>query len=198
MAEMIHGTYHLAANPSQYQPQELPHFEFIVSFGDNDLIREGTPDDFVGNEENRIKSGIAQETLRIAVNKSSIPHFQQGVIEIKRGNSTMKFAGLPTFPAGSIELEDYIGADDKSILMAWQRLSYDAENERIGDAAEYKKECTLIEYTPGWKMVRYWTLYGCWISNITEPGFDRNSDSKNNVTVEIQYDYAIMHMPDEE
>ena len=195
---MEHGTYHLASNKSLYQPQKTNNFEFIVTFGDDDLIREGTPEGFETNAENIIKSDIAQETLRLSVNKTSIPHFTQSVIEVKRGNSTMKFAGTPTFSEGSLEIEDYVNADSKSILMAWQRLSYDVETEKVGDASQYKKDCTLIEYTPNYRQVRYWVLKGCWISGLSEPGFDSYADTKNNISVTIQYDYAIMHMPDEE
>ena len=77
--------------------------------------------------------------------KEQIPMFTQDVITIKRGNSVMKGAGVPTFGDGSLVVNDFIGADTKSVLMAWQRLSYDVKTERVGNMADYKKICYLFE-----------------------------------------------------
>ena len=64
--------------------------------------------------------------------------------------------------------------------------------------ADYKKDCTLIEYTPDYKQVRYWELKGCWISELSEEPFDMNNGDKREISATIQYDRAIPHMPDEE
>lgn len=191
MADNKIGAYHLANNPDNYEIQRSNNFEFIVS-GIDKLLRSGTNAD----DEEYVEGG--QEVLRLSVNKASIPNFTQEVITIKRGNSVMKAAGVPTFGEGSLEVNDYIGVDTKSVLMAWQRLSYDVVTETIGRMSEYKKDCTLIEYTPDYRQVRYWDLKGCWVSGISEGEFNMEDGGKKTITATIQFDKAYMHLPDEE
>lgn len=191
MANQI-GTYHLADNPRYFEVQRQNNFEFVVT-DINGILRAGAQ----GNESNA-KINNAQEMLRLSVSKSSIPHFQQEVVQIKRGNSTLKYAGTPSFPEGSVEFHDFIGADTKSILMAWQNLSYNVMTEKVAsiDTTNYKKDCYLIEYTPDYRKVRTWRLYGCWISNITESEYTNESGEKHMVGCTIQYDRAMIDLSD--
>lgn len=149
------GAYHLADNPRLYEPQRSNNFEFIV-MGIDSLLRASVD---AGDTDAYIANG--QETLIFSVVSASIPHFTQGKIEVKRGNSIAKFAGTAEYPSGSLKVNDFIGADSKSVLMAWQRLSYDVTTESVGRAADYKKDCTLVEYSPDYKQVRYFELKGC-------------------------------------
>lgn len=191
MAENI-GTYHLANNPDLYEVQRSNNFEFIVT-NIGDMLRAGAVE---GDGRSLIQNG--QETLRLSVVKAPIPNFKQETLEIKRGNTVMKMAGVPTFDSGNLVVRDFIGADTKSVLMAWQKLSYDVKTEKVGRMSAYKKECTLVEYTPDWQMVRYWILKGCWVSGITEEDFDMESGETKTITATIEYDRAEMHLPDEE
>ena len=106
--------------------------------------------------------------------------------------STLKYAGVPSFPEGSIDFNDYIGADIKSILKAWQNLSYNVRTEKVGslDVTNYKKDCYLIEYTPDYRKVRTWRLYGCWISSLSEGEYTSDSGDKHQISCTIQYDRA--------
>ena len=186
------GAYHLADNPNLYEIQRDNNFEFIVT-GVENLLRveadESDADPYITN---------AQDILKFSVNKASIPMFQQDVITINRGNSVMKAAGKPTFPDGSIEVHDFIGADTKSVLMSWQNLSYNVQTERVGNMADYKKTCYLQEYTPDYKLVRTWKMYGCWISQLSEAEFTHENSGKKVITATIQYDKAVMELPDQE
>ena len=186
------GAYHLADNPNLYEVQRDNNFEFIVT-GVENLLR-------VGADESDSNPYItnAQDILKFSVNKASIPMFQQDVITINRGNSVMKAAGRPQFPDGSIEVHDFIGADTKSVLMSWQNLSYNVETEKVGSMADYKKTCYLQEYTPDYKLVRTWKMYGCWISQLSETEFSHESNGKKVITATIQYDKAVMELPDQE
>lgn len=198
MAEQV-GTYHLAANMNLYEVQRQNNFEFVISFADNtheqDLLRAGILAD-EATAADYISLDRAQEVVRLSVVAASIPHFTQNVIEIKRGNSVMKVAGTPTFSSGSIEVNDYIGADTKSVLMAWQALSYNVRTEKVGKANAYKRNCTLVELTPDNEVVRYWELMGCWISGLSESGKNVDNDGKQTITATIEYDKAIPHLPD--
>lgn len=196
------GSYHLADNPDLYEFARSNNFEFVVTglnkdfFGNTyDLVRAG----YQGTESNaKIDAATAEETLRISVEESSVPHFEQAILEVRRGNSVMKAAGVPTFAAGSIILNDYVGADTKSMLMAWQNLSYDVATEKVGRMSKYKKLCYLMEYTPDFELIRTWELKGCWISSLTTGNFNQGQGDKRNITATIQYDSAKMLVPEEE
>ena len=182
------GTYHLAASPNEYSPARQNTYEFVVTGLDN-LVKEGT-DEIITN---------AADVLRFSVTKCDIPHYSQNVITIKRGNTSMKFAGAITFDSGTLVINDYIGADGKSVLASWQALSGNVRTETVGNAADYKKDCWLLEYTPDFKtLVRQFEMKGCWISKLTEEAFDAENDGKKTVTATVEYDKAFMSPPDED
>ena len=178
-----HGTYHLADNPNLYEVQRTNNFEFVV-MDINNILRAGMRN----SSANRIAN--AQEILRMSVSEAAIPHFSQQPIPVKRGNSTLKYAGVPEFNSGSITVIDYIGADTKAILMAWQNLSYNVQTEKVGLISDYKKDAYLIEYSPDMQIVRQWKLHGCWISEISEPNYSSEGNDKHTISVTIQYDRA--------
>lgn len=185
------GSYHLADNPSQYQPATSNTFRFIV-YGINNMRRAGTRDEYVKN---------GQEIVDFSANSVFIPNFTQQVITINRGNSQVKFAGTPQWSNGSLRVYDYIDADGKSVLQAWQAQQYDVLRDVVYRVATtgYKKKAHLIEYTSDNRMVRYWELQGCWISGISEDAMDStNGSSARQITATIEFDRAIPHMPDEE
>ena len=87
MATTNFGTYHLADNPKSYQPIRTNNFRFLVSGLDN-LLRvagdENNLDDYINN---------GQEVIDFSVVSFTVPDFQQNVIDINRGNSTVHYAG---------------------------------------------------------------------------------------------------------
>lgn len=185
------GSYHLADNPELYEVQRDNNFEFIVTGIDN-ILRTGA-DEIDSNAY--IKN--ASQTLRYSVVQASIPMFTQEPITISRGNSVMKAAGKPQFTDGSLIVNDFIGADTKSALMAWQNLSYNVKTERVGNMADYKKTCYLCEYTPDYKLVRTWKMVGCWVSGLSEDAFNMEGSGKKTITATITFDKAFMELPDE-
>ena len=186
------GAYHLSDNPILYEPARSNTFEFIVPFStqlSKAFIRAG----YQGQESNAIlDKSISEEYLRLSVVSATVPTFKQEPIVIRRGNSVMKAAGLPTFNEGSLVINDFIGADGKSALMAWQNLSYDVRTEKVGRMKDYKKDCYLLEYTPDYQLVRQWLLKGCWISGITMSEFNQEQGEKRTISATIQYDCAYM------
>ena len=183
------GAYHLAnAANDMYEPMRTSPFRFIVTDLDG-LVRAGT-NDVIQN---------AQELLEFSVVSTSVPTFTQDVIEIRRGNSVMKAAGQPSFGAGNLVIKDYMGADGKSILLAWQNLSYDVKTQTVGLMSKYKKDCYLLEYSPDYsRIVRQWILHKCWVSGVSQDDFNVENNSERNVTATIQYDWAEQLLNDEE
>lgn len=186
------GTYHLSDNPQLFEIQRNNNYVFSVPLlggpSGDPLIRAGA----IGTESNaEIKN--ASELLRLSVSSAAIPHFSQEAIEIKRGNSTLRYAGVPNFEAGSFQFHDFIGAQTKDILMAWQNLSYDVNTEKVASLqrTNYKRLAYLIEYPPDYyEPVRTWKLYGCWISAISEDSYTNDNGDKHMITATIQYDRA--------
>lgn len=178
------GTYHLADNPQLYEIQRSNNFELIVT-GLENLRRPGT----VGDESTAVIKN-AQEVIRLSVASSFVPSFSQQSIEIRRGNSSFKYAGVPTFSGGQVVVNDYIGADTLGCLNAWQALSYNVYTEKVGLASDYKKECTLIEYSPDYQVVRKFNLHGCWISSLTQSDFNSDGNDKHQITMTIEIDRA--------
>lgn len=181
------GTYHLASRPDLYEIQRNNNYEFVVTNID-DIIRAGA----IGTET-AAKFAQAQNMLRLSVSQAFIPHFSQETVEIKRGNSTLKYAGVPSFNTGSLQFHDFIGADTKDILMAWQNLSYNVYTEKVGSLARtnYKRNCYLIEYPCDYaEPVRTWVLHGCWIKDIQEDPYTNDNGDKHMITCTIEYDRA--------
>lgn len=187
------GTYHISSNLENFEVARSNFFTFVVENID-DLVRS----DFAlvdPDESDIIRNG--QEVIKLSVAKSSVPHFTIDPIEIRRGNSVVKYAGNPSFDAGSLECQDFVGIGTKDVLMAWQALAYDVVNDRGGRAARYKKNCTLVEQAQDGEEIRHWELIGCWISAISEDDFDVTADGERRISCTIQFDRAIMHRPDE-
>jgi hypothetical protein len=183
---------HISTNLANYEAARSGFFSLLVDDIDN-IIRAtysgeaagATDDDKIGNK--------AQETLKLNVLQAPVPHFSLQKLSYKRGNDTVNFAGVPEFSDGEITVDDVVGLDTKSILMAWQGLAYNVHSRKGGRMKDYKKNATLIEYTQDFEEVRSWTLYGCWISNITEDSFNKEQDGKRNIRATIVYDRAVMN-----
>lgn len=186
MYESQIGTYHLGENPQLYSPQRANNYEFIVTDID-DILRPGA----TGDELNATFRN-AQEVLRLSVSQAFVPHFTQSVVEVKRGNSTVKFAGVPTFGSGSLQFHDFIGANTKEVLMAWQHLNYNVYTEKVGslDVTPYKKEAALLELTPDNRKIRQWRIHGCWISALSEGAYSNYDGDKKIIDCTIEYDWA--------
>lgn len=183
---------HISTNLANYEAARTGFFSLIVDDIDNiiNAAYSGEASDATAND----KIARAQETLKLNVVKASVPHFTLDVKQYKRGNDTVKFAGVPEFNQGSITVDDVVGLDTKSILMAWQALAYNVYTRKGGRMKDYKKTCTLIEYTQDFEQVRSWTLYGCWVSSIDESDFDKENDDKRQISAKIEYDRAEMNL----
>lgn len=189
------GTYHLRDNPQLFEIQRNNNYIFTVPLLDTEtdpLIRAGA----IGTESNARLSN-ASELFRLSVNSTFVPHFSQETVEIKRGNSTLKYAGVPTFGSGSAVFHDFIGADVKSILMAWQNLSYNVTTEKVGSLqrTNYKRDAYVIEYPPDYaEPVRTWKIHGCWISELTEDNYSNDDGGKHLINATFQYDSAELDL----
>lgn len=187
------STYHLSTGTERaYQPAKKNFFEFVIE-DLGDLLKPGVEEN-LAEDTDYISNG--QEVIRITVHETSVPHFELATLSIRKGNSVVKYAGVPTFNAGTLVCTDLIGAQSKAVLEAWQNLAYNVVTDKGGraykaDGTGYKRNATLIEYTADHVRVRSWKLIGCWISNISEDNYNQETDDIQRVTCTVEYDRAI-------
>lgn len=159
------GAYHIAANPTIYEPVRTNNFRFLAKFDNIQLLKVG---ENAADRNSYIRDG--QEILDFSVVSFDVPHFSQNSVDVRRGNSIVHYAGLPQWNTGTLVINDLVGADGKSVLLAWQSLSYNVIDDTISTANNYKINATVMEYTADNKLVRYWDLLGCWVSGLQESG----------------------------
>lgn len=177
------GSYHFSANKKIYEIQRGNNFEFIIDPSLNNITA-------IGSDTKNFPN--AQEYIKLSVAAASVPHFSQSAIEVRRGNTAVKYAGVISYPSGSIQCYDFIGAETKDILMAWQAKSGNPLDQTVGLQEDYKVSATLVEYPPDYsEIVRTWKLDGCWISDISEEDFSVDADGSRRISVTIQYDRAV-------
>jgi len=188
------NTWHIGANLEQYEAARSSFFVFQVAPDQLTNLVHPEFDTASGEPGNADKyiSDQASEYLRLNVVKASVPNFEVEVKQYKRGNDVIKWASTPTFKEGSITIDDVVGLHVKDMLYSWLYLAYDPHTRKGGRMKDYKKTCTLLEYTQDYKLVRTWTLDGCFISSIEEAEFDRENDEKRQLNVKIAYDRATM------
>ena len=200
MADQSLNTAHISKALEDYEAARNSFFVFYVDPKEltNLYSPDFDPDSGVASEEDGtlFNGYMSSEALRLNVVKASVPNFTVTTHEYRRGNDVIKFAGVPEFKDGSITIDDVVGLDTKSILYAWQYLAYNPITRKGGRMKDYKKTCTLIEYTQDYEQIRYWTLYGCFVTGIDEGDFDRENDGKRQLTVAISYDRATMNLQD--
>lgn len=192
MSDKQLGTYHMIDNnPALYEVGRSNNFEFIIT-GVNSILKAGAivaPG--ATAQDSDLVATTGDDTVRLSVAKAFVPNFTQDEIMIQRGNTKMYAASVPTFDAGTLVVNDFIGLDTKSVILAWQRLSYDATTERVGRMADYKKTCFLIEYTPDFQIVRKWRLDGCWCKGVSEAEFSMDDNSKRMISATVRFDRAM-------
>ena len=183
---------HISANLANYEAARTGFFSLIVDDIDN-IIKASYSGANADDATNSDKIARAQEILKLNVVKSPVPHFELSKQTYRRGNDEVHFAGVPTFNSGNVVVDDVVGMDTKSILMAWQALAYNVHTRKGGRMKDYKKNATLVEYTQDFEQIRSWTLYGCWVQNISEDDFDKENDGKRKITANIVYDRAELN-----
>ena len=188
---------HISTNLANYEAARSGFFSLIVDDLDNIVRASYSGDPRAAAASDKIPR--AQEILKLNVIGFKPPHFKLAPHKFRRGNDVVTFAGVPDFDDSlSLKVDDIVGVDTKSILMAWQALAYNVYTRKGGRMKDYKKNCTLIEYTQDFEQVRSWTLYGCWISGIDDSDFDKENDGPRKLTATLVYDRAEMVMPEVE
>ena len=129
---------HISTNLANYEAARTGFFSLIVDDIDNIVKASYSGDPEAATDNDKIAR--AQETLKLNVVSAPVPHFSLEPLKYQRGNDTVKFAGVPTFKDGSIKVDDVVGMDTKSILMAWQGLAYNVHTRKGGRMLNIKNK----------------------------------------------------------
>ena len=190
------NTRHISSNLRNYEAARSGFFTLLVDDIDNLLSPSYTGEaDAAADSDYLVDS---QNRLRLNVTKAFVPQFQISTGSYRRGNDVVNFATTPSWTSDSIVVDDVVGLDTKSILMSWLYLAYNPHTRRGGRMADYKKTCTLCEYTQDYELIRTWTLEGCFVTQLQEGDFDKENDGKRQITATIVFDRATVNLPDDE
>lgn len=191
---------HISTNLAQYEAARTGFFNFVLPPKIRNFVRytyTGRREDVFdesGNVliPNAVLGETAQEVLKLNVVAADFPDFSLDVLQYTRGNEYVKFAGRPTWDAGSIKVDDIVGLDTLSIMEAWKAAAYNVHTRKGGRMVNYKLDCQLVEYTQDYVPVRVWDVYGCWCSDVKREGMDKENDGKRQINSTIQFDRMVM------
>lgn len=160
------GPQHLAAD-LKWEPQRQTNFQLSI-YG---LPSQGT------------------EMIMLSLVNFSLPTVTNEVLNIKHGNTDVKFAGTTTWSgSGQLQVIDYITTDMSKIISDWRELVYRPSNDAIGWAAEYKKAGDVCLVGPDGTFERTWHYEGIWPSEVNY-GEITHESTNDPVRIEIQLQY---------
>jgi len=157
------GPMHLSNNRT-YEIQRTNHFEVQIS---------GLPID-----------------VTLTVESFPLPNISTPAIELAHGNSKVKVAGQAEFEDGELVVKDAIGADIEKIIHNWHKQVYDPTTDRLGWAADYKKNATVYQYGPDGTYIRSWKLIGVWPSAVNYGEMSYDGSDKKTISITLSYDKA--------
>ena len=186
------GAMHIATDYASYEAARSAFFVLTIPKGQFANLRKPTDKALDDASAKLLVEDKAAEVFRLNVTKTSVPQFSVGVEQYRRGNDVVKFATVPEWESGTLEVDDVVGVNTKDILISWLYLAYNPHTRMGGRMKDYKKKATLQEYTQDYELIREWEIEGIFISKVTDSEFDRENDAKRKISCEFQYDRAVL------
>lgn len=135
-------------------------------------------------------------SLDLIIVEAFLPKVSLNVIDLKRGNDTIKFAGSATWTGGTLTIDDVLSRNELDKLIEWFKLTYDPATGAIGYSSDYKKTGYVTEYFADGKEGRKWALNGLWISELDFGNLDASSDNLKQISATIQIDPSDQLLPE--
>ena len=134
--------------------------------------------------------GVGQggRTLALSLDSVGEPKVSVERGEVKFGNQTRKYAGLPTTTIDQIVFKDWVDKDVFNLLWQWWRKVYNARTGKIGSVEDYKVNAHLMKFGPDGDNVRVWELVGVWPSSVSGGTAEMGSSEQNKITVVLEVD----------
>ena len=163
------GPQHLAAD-LKWEPQRQTNFQLNI-FG---LPGQGT------------------EMVMLSLVNFSLPTVTNEVINIKHGNTDVKFAGTTQWQGSNqLTVIDYVTTDISKMISDWRELVYRPSDDAIGWAANYKKQGEVVQVGPDGTFQRTWKYEGIWPNEVNYGELNHESTTDvNRIEIQIQYDRA--------
>lgn len=130
------------------------------------------------------------EDVTLCVESCPLPTISNDPIELGYGNSKVKVAGQASFDDIEIVVKDAIGYDTEMKLWNWRKKVYDPETDKIGWAADYKKQGIIYQYSPDGSIERNWKIIGCWPTNINPGEMNYDGSDKKTISMTLSIDKA--------
>lgn len=130
------------------------------------------------------------EEITLLVESFPLPKISNSPIELSYGNSKVKVAGQASLEDGELVIKDAIGVDTEKKIYDWHRQVYNPETDRIGWAADYKRQVTVFQYAPDGTFIRTWKVLGAWPSNVNYGDMTNEGGDKKTVSVTLSFDKA--------
>ena len=166
------GAYHMIGK-DEFEPQRSTNFWLYIygleSLGD---------------------AGNATEDITLCVNSVGGISYNVGDIDVHYGNSTVKFAGLPSYENINLTFNDFIGKNTQKILSKWFALVYNPNTEVVGMASNYKKRGLIVESAPDGSRIRSWDLYGAYPKDFAVDDHEYGNDSNVKIKMTLRVDYV--------
>lgn len=178
---------HLFINTANgFEPQRTNNFEMVIT--GLSTIKPAGDDVYSEKVANMLKN--MGDDLVLSIKNGFTPKENISTLEVPYGNSLVKFAGKPTYDDGTIIWNDYYDKDIELILKAWQRAASNPKNGAIGDAKNYKRECIMTMYSPGYTVARRWLIHGCWVNHVNGDDMGNENNSIRTLSAGFVYDWA--------
>ena len=126
----------------------------------------------------------------LSVESCPLPTITNSAIELAYGNSKVKVAGQAEFDQISLVVKDAIELDVEYQLWQWRKQVYDPETDKIGWAADYKKNGYIYQYAPDGTCARGWRMLGIWPENFESGEMNYDGGDKKNITMSLNVDKA--------
>jgi hypothetical protein len=150
---------------------------------------------FYTNFEPKTKNRFIMEIDGIPsylIKTANRPSIQFETITLDHINVNRKLKGKGTWQPIEITLFDPIVPSGAQAVMEWVRLSHESLTGRDGYADFYKKDIQCYLLGPVGDKIEQWTLKGAFIASATFNDLDWSSNDVVEISLTLEYDYAIL------
>jgi len=120
------------------------------------------------------------------------PTLESETVELDHMNVTRYVKGKSKWSSVEITLYDPVVPSAAQQVMEWVRLHHESITGRDGYSDFYKKNITFNMLDPVGAVVEEWELKGAFIISANFGDLDFSSSDPADITLSLQYDYAIL------
>ena len=120
------------------------------------------------------------------------PSLESDEVILEHMNVTRYVKGKSRWQPLEITLYDPVVPSAAQQVMEWVRLGHESVTGRDGYSDFYKKDVTCQLLGPVGDIIEEWTLKGSFINNATFGDLDFETADPVNISITLQYDYAIL------